>query len=74
MALHLYHDLLAGEQGGGVDLGDRRRRQWFAVERGEHILQAGTEVGLDDTAHDVERLGRNLVATLLELAHQLGGE
>ena len=67
-ALHLDHDVLAGVQRGGVDLGDRGGRERRLVEPREHVLEAGAEVLLDGEAHFVERLGGHLVAALLELA------
>ena len=44
------------------------------VERGEHLLERPSELALDGGPHDVERLGRHLVAAALELLDQLGRE
>ncbi len=44
------------------------------VEPREHVVEAGAEVLLDGEAHLVERLGGHLVAALLELSDEFGGE
>ena len=44
------------------------------VELLEDVVEAAAEVLLDGQAHDVERLGRHLVAALLELVDELGRE
>ena len=72
--LHLDHDLLTGAQAGGVDLGDRRRRDRGLVEPLEELLERAAEVDLDHRAHVGEGLGRHLVAQELELGDQLVGE
>ena len=72
--LHLDHDLLAGAQRGGVDLRDRRGRERRAVEAAEHRVERLPQLLLDDSPHDVERLGRHLVAALPELGDQRLGE
>ena len=72
--LHLDDDVLAGAQPRGVDLGDRRGGQRRALEALEHGLQRLAELGLDGAAHDVERLGRHLIAAALELLDELGRE
>jgi len=72
--LNLDHDRFAGDELSPVDLGDRRRRDGFPVETGEDLLERATEVRLDDGPDRRERLGRDLVAELLELRHQLVGE
>ena len=72
--LDLDHDLLAGPQHRGVDLGDRRRRHRPVLEAGEDGLQGPAEVLLHHPAHRLPRLGRHLVAALLELRHERLGE
>ena len=73
-ALHLHDDGGAVVQRGAVDLGDRCRGDRCAVEGGEDRLDAGAELGLDDLAHRLERFCRHLVAALLHLVDELGGE
>ena len=73
-ALHLDDDLLAGDEAGRVHLRDRRRRDRLLVELGEELLERAAEVDLDDGPDVLERLGRHLVAQLLELGDQLVGE
>ena len=46
-ALHLDDDVLARAQARGVHLGDRRRGERRHVERGEHVVERSSEVGLD---------------------------
>ena len=43
-------------------------------ELGEHVVERAAELALDDLAHLGERLGRDLVAELLELVDELVGE
>ena len=57
-----------------MDLCDRGGGQRAAVDPAERVLQRAAEVLLDHLAHDLERLGRHLVAAKLELVHELGGE
>ena len=64
----------AGQQRRCVDLGDRRSSERGLLEVTEHVLEPGAEILLDRDADDVERLGLHLVAALLELGDELGGE
>ena len=73
-ALHLHHDLLAGVERGGVDLGDRRGGERGRRSKRRRRPRAGAEILLDGGPHVVEGLGRHLVAALLELLDQLLGE
>ena len=72
--LHFYHHLLAGTEGGGVDLGDGRGGQRLALEPAEDLLERAAEVRLDHRPDGFERLGRHPVAEQPELADQLGRE
>ena len=72
--LDLDDDVLARPEPGVVDLGDRRRRQRLGVEAGEDRLQGPAEVLLHHPPDGGPRLGRHLVAALLELRHQRLGE
>src|SRR5581483_2861019 len=72
--LDLDDDVLAGPQGGRVDLRDRRRRDRGLVEAREDFVEGSPEVLLDDAPHDVERLGAHLVATEPELGDELFGK
>ena len=74
-SLHLHHDLFAGRAA-------VRRCTWaidaaasgLAVEAREDGLERAAEVRLDDLPDVAERLGRHLVAALLELVDELVGE
>src|SRR5437762_630617 len=56
------------------DRADHRRRQRLVVEAGEHRRDRPTEVLLDHPLHGLPRLGRDLVAALLELGDERLGE
>lgn len=73
-ALHLDDHVLAGVQGGPVDLRDRRRRHRRLLEGGEDGLDRLAQVLLHDPAHRGERLGGHPVAAALELLDQVVGE
>jgi hypothetical protein len=73
-SLHLDDHLGAVEETRPVHLRDRGGRERRAVELGEHVAEGRAEVFLDDGAHVGERLGRDAIATLLELVDELGRE
>ena len=62
--------LAVGERG-GVDLGDRRRRERLLVEPGEHLLRRGAELGGD---HGVRRRPGGDRRHLVEAGPELVGE
>ena len=70
-----FHDhLLARSQCGRVHLSDGRRRQGRGIEPREHVVETAAQVGLNHGTNIVEGLGRYLIATQLELGHELGRE
>ena len=72
--LHLHDNRGAVVEGRAVDLCDRRCGDRLPFEGGENGFERRSEVGLDDSANEVERLGRHLVTAGDEFLHQLGGE
>ena len=73
--LHLDHDLLAGAQGGGVHLGDRRRRQRACGRPSGRPPRAGGPRSASTTSRTTRNgSGGTWSRQQLELADQLGGE
>ena len=70
-SLHLHDHRLARAQARRVHLGDRRGGERLTVEPVEDVLERAAEVGLDHLTHDLERLGRYVIAQELELRNQL---
>ena len=73
-SLHLHDDVLTRAQPSPMHLRDRRGCQRLALERREHRVQWRAQLRLHDGPHVLERLGRHLVAELLELTDQFLGK
>ena len=72
--LDLYHHLRPVEQLRTVDLGDGSRRQGLGIDGGEHLAGIAAELLRDHLLDHGPGLGRYLIATPLELRHELRGE
>ena len=73
--LHLDHDPLAGDERGGVDLGDRRGGERARGRSTANTSSSGRPSSASMTARTSDHvLGRHLVAALLALVDQLLGE